>query len=76
MLEQLLAIVRRGGAQTTESLARQLGVTPALVDMMLADLERRGFVAQAGACADGCGACGLAKDCSRQTGQKLWTVSS
>jgi len=76
MLEQLLAIMRRGGVQTTESLARRLGVTPALVEMMLADLERRGYVAQAGACGDACAGCELAADCGHQTGQRLWTVSA
>jgi predicted ArsR family transcriptional regulator len=74
MLEQLLEIVRQGGVQTTEGLAQRLGVTPGLIDMMLEDLERRGVVAQAGACGDGCAGCDLAKGCSQQGGQRLWTV--
>lgn len=72
MLEHLLGIMRQGGVQTTESLARQLGVTPGLVEAMLADLERRGYVAQAGTCGDGCAGCDLAKGCSQHGGQKLW----
>jgi len=74
MLEQLLAIMRHGGVQTTESLARQLGVTPGLIEAMLADLQQRGLVAQAGVCGDGCTGCALAGDCNHTTGQRLWTV--
>jgi len=76
MLEHLLAIMRQGGVQTTESLARQLGVTPGLVEAMLDDLERRGCVTQAGVCGDGCAGCDLAKDCNQHLGQRLWTVSA
>jgi hypothetical protein len=75
MIEKLLVIMRRGGTQTMESLARQLGVTPALVEAMLADLERRGYVAQSGNCGDGCSGCDLAQGCSKQGGQKIWTVA-
>lgn len=74
MLEKLLVLMRQGGMQTTETLARRLGTTTALVEAMLADLERRGYVAQAGDCGDGCSGCELAKGCSKQGGQKLWTV--
>lgn len=76
MMERLLGILRQGGTQTMESLARQLGVTPGLVEAMLADLERRGYVAQAGDCGEGCSGCDLAQGCSKQGGQKLWTVST
>jgi hypothetical protein len=76
MLEQLLVIMRQGGVQTTESLARQLGATPGLVEAMLDDLERRGYVAQSGDCGDGCAGCDLARGCSKQGGQKLWTVAA
>jgi hypothetical protein len=76
MLEKLLGIMRRGGVQTTESLARELNATPGLVEAMLADLERRGYVAQSGDCGDGCAGCDLARGCSKQSGQKLWVVTA
>ena len=76
MLEQLLALMRQGGLQTTAGLARELGVMPPLVDAMLADLERRGFVTQSGSCGDGCSSCDLASGCGAgaAAGQKVWTV--
>jgi DNA-binding IclR family transcriptional regulator len=74
MLEQLLSIVRAGGAQTTESLARQLGVTPKLVEAMLADLGRRGYVVRSDMCDTHCVGCDAASQCSQQGMQRLWTV--
>ncbi len=74
MLEKMLALMRRGGVQTTQSLARQLDVTPGLIEAMLADLQQRGLVAQAGECGDGCTGCAVAEDCNHATGQRLWTV--
>jgi hypothetical protein len=60
--------------QTTESLARQLETTPRLVDMMLADLERRGYIKQSSTCSDGCASCELATGCGEQPRQRLWSV--
>lgn len=74
MLERLLALMRQGGLQTTESLARRLGVTPGLVDLMLADLERLGYVAQVAHCGDQCSGCDVQRGCEQQTLQKLWMM--
>jgi hypothetical protein len=76
MLERLLAMIRKGGLQTTAGLARELGVTPLLVDTMLADLEQRGYVTRAGSCGDACSGCDVASGCGPGAGQKLWTVRS
>ncbi len=74
MLEQLLAIMRRGGVQSIDSLARELHATPGLVDAMLADLERRGYVRQVGMCGSACAGCDLARGCDQHSQQRLWTV--
>jgi len=73
VLEHLLKALERGGVQTTASLARELQATPALVEMMLADLERRGFVAQVGTCGEACGGCSLAEGCADGR-TRLWAV--
>lgn len=75
MLEQLLAIMHRGGVQTIESPARDLDTTPGLIEAMLADLERRGYVKQGGLCGSGCSGCDLAQGCSQHNQQRLWTVA-
>jgi Mn-dependent DtxR family transcriptional regulator len=74
MLERLLAIVQQGGLQTTESLAHQLGVTPGLVEAMLVELERRGYVVQVGTCGRACTGCDLAATCGQAGVQRVWTV--
>ncbi len=73
MLDRLLGILRAGGIHTTDRLASQLGVSEQLVDQMLADLSRMGYLRsissatchalpdeETGACAD----CALAGTCS------------
>lgn len=74
MLEHLLLLVRQGGLQTSDGLARQMGVTPTLVEMMLADLQRRGVVAQSGTCGDGCNGCDVASACGQGGAQRLWRL--
>lgn len=74
MLEKLLALLREGGVQTTEGLARQLDVSPVMVDMMLGDLERRGYLARRGDCADACGGCDLIGECRHMGQPRLWTT--
>ena len=73
MLEQLLALVRLGGVRTTESLARQLGVTPGLIEVMLADLDRRGYVTLSDRCDTSCSGCDAASQCGQSGVQRLWT---
>ncbi len=75
MLEHLLQVLQWGGVQTPGSLARELGVSLALVEMMLADLERRGYVAQVGTCGEVCAGCALAQGCAGGK-PRLWTVQA
>lgn len=48
MLMQLLALIGRGRLQRPADLAVELGVSPALLEQMLADLERMGYLARVG----------------------------
>jgi len=73
VLERLLQVIQAGGVQTTASLARELQVTPALVEIMLADLERKGYVAQVGTCGQTCTGCSLAEACGGER-TRLWVV--
>ena len=47
MLEQLLSLLVRGGTHTPAQLARQLGVSEGLLEPMLADLGRLGYLRRA-----------------------------
>lgn len=78
---RLLLLIGRGGIQRPRDLAAELDTTPALVEGMLADLERMGYLAsvsdQCGPAA--CGGCG--KACAGPLGMivqggKLWALTA
>jgi hypothetical protein len=81
MLLRLLALIGRGGIQRPRDLAAELATTPALVEEMLADLERMGYLASL---PDGCGpsAChGCSQACAGPLGMivqggKLWALTA
>ena len=78
MLETLLAEIRKGGTLQPAGLAARLQVSPALIEMMLEDLERRGLVAQVNpACSEPCGGCPMVGDCGvTGTNGRMWMLVS
>lgn len=76
MLEQLLTRLAEGGAHTPESLARELGASRDMVERMLADLARLGYLEPAGeSCAAKCAGCPSASVCSVGTPQRVWALT-
>ncbi len=85
MLEQLLGLLATGGVHTPGELAARLGVADGLLDQMLADLSRMGYLRQAGdmACFPSpdappgrCGGCSLAGACAAgQSGGRVWALT-
>ncbi len=76
MLEQLLERLADGGSHTPESLARELGVSRDMVERMLADLERLGYLEPAGgACKSACAGCPSAAVCAVGTPQRVWALT-
>jgi hypothetical protein len=76
MLQELLALVYEGGARSSSHLSRQLDVSKGLLDGMLRDLARMGYLrpakADCRACHRGClcsGAC-----TTGQTG-RIWALT-
>jgi hypothetical protein len=75
MLERLLELIAGEKTATSGSLARQLEVSPALVEAMLADLARAGYIQQVESCDAGvCGSCGGKAACSPRV--KAWVRSA
>jgi hypothetical protein len=73
VLAVLLKKVQGGGLYKVSDLARQLGTTPQLVEMMLEELERRGYLKGTGiACSDHCTGCPVI-DCLGSV-QRSWTL--
>lgn len=69
MLEDLLELLSKDGLLSTAQIARRLDVSPLLVEPMLADLVRAGYLqeagrnSQAGACT-ACSGCGPHATCA------------
>ena len=82
MLMRLLHLIRRGGIQQPGDLAAELGVSPGLVEMMLADLERLGYLEPMGAVCTptACAHCSAASaSCLVRTpggGRRGWRLTS
>lgn len=60
MLEQILERLKGGGMHSVRTLARELDTSEPLVEAMLADLERMGYLKRvmASGCSGDCAACG------------------
>lgn len=78
MMRRLLAVAGEGGIGNLQDLALRLAVSPALVQLMVGELSRRGYVRPAGQCTVACGGCSLQPGCpagpERQT-PGLWVLT-
>ena len=73
MLHRLLQMLRAGGTHRVGDLARELDTTPQLVEVMLDDLARMGYLKQvSGGCSDGCGSCPMSGLCAAGSSGQLW----
>ena len=62
--------------QSPEALARTLGITPALVQQMMEELARHGYLSAAEQCSSGCDSCALQSACNVTTPTaRLWVVT-
>jgi DNA-binding IscR family transcriptional regulator len=75
MLETVLALVAEGGIHSYEALAKRLSIPSSLLEVMLADLARLGYLrAVDDGCAGHCGGC-PAGPCSIAGSGRLWTLT-
>ena len=76
MLEKLLAMLATGQALTLADLAQELDTSTGLVEQMLLDLERAGYLRPIQTqCAGGCSGCAFQSACALTQGQRIWTVT-
>jgi hypothetical protein len=76
MLNQLLDLLRSGGTRRVADLARELDTTPELVEVMLEDLCRMGYLRRVGGeCGGKCGACPVAGLCAVGGDEQLWVLT-
>jgi hypothetical protein len=76
VLNQLLDLLRSGGTRRVADLARTLDTTPELVEVMLEDLCRMGYMKRvAGECGGKCAACPMAGLCAAGGAGQLWALT-
>lgn len=76
MLERLLELVKQGGVHSYADLARQLDVSEGLLEQMLEDLARMGYLRRvADGCEARCADCSLAETCAIGGPTRVWTLT-
>jgi hypothetical protein len=77
MLNKLLQIIASGGVHTVPRLAQQLGVSEALLDSMLEELVRMGYLASASAgCSGQCDRCTMGGACAVGAPGRIWALTA
>ncbi|MFW6082434.1 MAG: FeoC-like transcriptional regulator [Chloroflexota bacterium] len=82
MLNRLLNLLQEGGTHRIGDLAEELGTTYEMVEAMLEDLERMGYVKRAKSeCSGACSACPVSDVCAAggsppgRAGTKIWVLT-
>lgn len=76
MLRTLLEKVATGGVHSYADLCRELGVSESLLEQMLIDLERMGYLKRVGTdCERHCANCSLNGTCAISRGGQVWTLT-
>lgn len=76
MLENLLELLASGELSTVQDVASRLSVSVDLVEQMLQDLERGGYlVAVTGECDRHCAGCAQAAICAILGNRRVWRVT-
>jgi predicted ArsR family transcriptional regulator len=76
VLERLLSLVRQGGVHSYADLARQLDVSEELLEQMLEDLARMGYLRPVAAgCEAHCDGCPMAEACAIGGPTRVWTLT-
>lgn len=75
MIDQLLRLVAEGGVHSYEDLTDHLSISQPLLEMMLEDLGRLGYLRAVGdGCGGHCGGCAVG-GCSISGPGRLWTLT-
>jgi predicted ArsR family transcriptional regulator len=76
MLDRLLSLVGQGGVHSYTDLARQLDVTEELLEQMLQDLARMGYLRRVGTdCEENCKGCPLSSLCAVGRSGQVWALT-
>jgi hypothetical protein len=76
VLKRVLAEIASGNIGNTLELAVATGVSAAMIETVVGDLERRGLLERAGACGSGCGACATESACASKAQASAWMLTA
>ena len=78
MLMRLLSLVAEGGVHSYVTLADQLSVSRGLLEQMLQDLARMGYIAPVGGACDTsqCHHCPLSGSCATDAQGNVWVLTA
>lgn len=75
MLQQVLSLVAEGNVVTQKGLADILGVSEPLIQQMLTQLVRQGYLEEDALCSDGCAGCAARAACGTERHLRMWTLT-
>lgn len=76
MLDQVLGILAQGGIHTKRELAQRLNVSEELLEQMIDELVRIGYLKPVvGDCDNRCAGCPFAAECTIGGGGRIWTMT-
>ncbi len=76
MLTEVLRIVSQGGIHSRKGLARQLGVSEELLEQMIEELARLGYLKSiVGDCNNRCAGCPFAAECAIGGTGRIWALT-
>jgi hypothetical protein len=76
VLRKVLATVAEGRVGSTAELAAAIDASPAMVEVVVAELERRGLLQRAGECGAACGGCPSESACDPRAQASAWMLTS
>lgn len=77
MLQRILQAVSAGGVHSLQQLARQLDISEELLESMIDELARMGYLKPLGApCAEHCQHCPEVNGCGIGSGGRAWALTA
>lgn len=76
MLRKLLSTVASGRIGNTAELAVAIDASPAMVEVMVGELERRGLLQRAGDCGAVCTGCPTESACGPKAAASAWMLTA
>lgn len=75
MLIKILQIIHRYPLATMEQIQEELSVSAEMLNSMVADLVKKGYLKSYESCASACDHCSLSSACGGQSHPKIWMLT-